>query len=215
MSAVFALPYIRASRLALFGGILVGLMTPTTLRAQVPTASFLTPASANAGDPGLTLSVVGGGFAAGSVVFWSSQALTTTLVSANQLSAVVPAQLLTSAGQFSISVVNPNGARSLSLPFTVNGAPVSITTTTLPAGQARVSYSQTLAAVGGTPPYTWSAVDSLPAGLALSTSGQLTGAAASAGNFSFTVRVSDAAQHSAAKPLSVVFATPPLSISTP
>src|SRR5205085_859756 len=33
MSAVFALPYIRASRLALFGGILVGLMTPTTLRA--------------------------------------------------------------------------------------------------------------------------------------------------------------------------------------
>src|SRR3954453_7267087 len=123
-------------------GILLSLTIAPAVRAQVPTASFLTPASANAGDPGLTLSVVGGGFVAGSAVFLANQSLATTLVNPNQLSAAITPQLLTAPGQFSIYVANPNGARSVNLTFIVNAAPVTITTATLPGAQASVSYSQ-------------------------------------------------------------------------
>jgi hypothetical protein len=70
--------------------------------------------------------------------------------------------------------------------------PVTITTTTLADAQEGVPYSSTLAATGGTPPYSWKVVSgSLPAGLALSASGALTGSADAPGSSSFTVQVSD------------------------
>jgi Peptidase A4 family/Putative Ig domain len=72
-------------------------------------------------------------------------------------------------------------------------APLTIATTTLPDAQEGVPYASTLAAAGGTPPYSWKVVGgSLPAGLALSASGALTGTADAPGRSSFTVQVSDA-----------------------
>jgi hypothetical protein len=59
-----------------------------------------------------------------------------------------------------------------------------------------VAYSPvTFAASSGTPPYTWSVTSgsSLPPGLSLSTAGVLSGTPSAAGNFSFTVTVSDSA----------------------
>ena len=75
-------------------------------------------------------------------------------------------------------------------------AGLTITTApTLPSGVAGVSYSQSLAAVGGTTPYTWSiTTGSLPNGLSLNSgTGAITGTPSSNGNFNFTVQVSDAA----------------------
>jgi len=77
---------------------------------------------------------------------------------------------------------------------------LSITTSPpLPNGTVGVPYSQTLAASGGTPPYSWSATG-LPAGLALSSStGALTGTPTAAGIFNFTATVTDSVKSTASK----------------
>ncbi len=67
-----------------------------------------------------------------------------------------------------------------------------ISTQSLSAGTTTVPYSATLAATGGTPPYSWSiATGSLPTGLSLSTSGVISGTPTVAGTFSFSVKVTD------------------------
>jgi hypothetical protein len=76
--------------------------------------------------------------------------------------------------------------------------PLSITTTSLPAGEVystahKVKYSATLTASSGNPPYSWEVVaGSLPNGLKLSKSkGTISGKATFVGNFTFTVKVLD------------------------
>jgi SAM-dependent methyltransferase len=59
-----------------------------------------------------------------------------------------------------------------------------------PRGLGAVSYSMVLTAVGGTPPYTWSAVG-LPPGLALSPQGKLSGTIDATGQFTPLVTVRD------------------------
>jgi uncharacterized protein (TIGR03437 family) len=72
-------------------------------------------------------------------------------------------------------------------------APVAISTAaTLPPAIEGLAYSQTLAATGGTPPYVWTVTSgSLPAGLALSSNGVISGIPSSAGAFQFTVQATD------------------------
>jgi hypothetical protein len=84
---------------------------------------------------------------------------------------------------------------------------VCITTTTLPSGTEHVPYSATLAAVGGTPPYTWSVVSgSLPPGLSLSTSGAITGTPTAAGNYTFSVKVIDSVGGTATETFTITVA---------
>ena len=62
----------------------------------------------------------------------------------------------------------------------------------LPAGAPQLAYSTTLAATGGTGPYSWSVTKgSLPAGLTISSLGVISGTPTQAGNSAFTVRVKD------------------------
>ena len=98
--------------------------------------------------------------------------------------------------------------------ITVNSLP-AITTTSLPAGMVGLSYSQTLAESGGTPPFLWSvSVGLLPAGLALNSStGQITGAPTAAGTASFTVQLADANGATTAQAYSLVI-VPALVITT-
>lgn len=69
----------------------------------------------------------------------------------------------------------------------------TITTTTLPNPVLTVAYSRTVAASGGTAPYTWSlASGTLPTGLSLNTgTGAITGTASTASVYAFTLRVTD------------------------
>ena len=69
---------------------------------------------------------------------------------------------------------------------------VAISPTTLPNGTQGSSYTSTLSATGGTEPYHWLvSAGALPAGLALSSHGTLSGTPSLAANYSFTVKVQD------------------------
>ena len=102
---------------------------------------------------------------------------------------------------------------SYTLTLTVK-APLTITTTTLPGAPATNAYSTSLSASGGTPGYTFSlASGPLPPGLTLAPGGTLSGTPSTAGTWSFTAKVTDAAAATATQALSITI-TPALSIST-
>ena len=89
--------------------------------------------------------------------------------------------------------------------------PLTVSTPSLPNGGQSVAYSQTLAASGGTPPYSWSLLSgTLPSGLTLSASGQVSGVPNAAGTSNFVVQVTDAsvAAQSATQALSITIVGP-------
>ena len=99
-------------------------------------------------------------------------------------------------------------SRALSITIAAATSPVSITNTSLVNGQTGVAYSQTIAATGGTAPYTFgiTASSSLPAGLTLnSTSGAVFGTPTATGTTVITFTVTDSAgtPNTAAKTLSI------------
>lgn len=74
----------------------------------------------------------------------------------------------------------------------VNGAPLNIISIQPPEATVGVPYSFQYQTEGGLPAYTYSIISgSLPAGLALSPSGLLSGTPTSIGKFDFTIQVVD------------------------
>lgn len=88
----------------------------------------------------------------------------------------------------------------------VINAPLTITTTSLPAGQQNVAYSAQLAASGGLPPYTWSlgTNSQLPAGLSLSTGGLISGTPTTVSDTTPEFVVTDSAKNTASASLRLV-----------
>lgn len=82
-----------------------------------------------------------------------------------------------------------------SVTVVINAAPtIVVSPTTLPGGATVGSaYGTTIAASGGTAPYTFAiSAGSLPAGMTLSSSGTLSGTPTAGGTFNFTIRATDA-----------------------
>ena len=102
----------------------------------LPTIISLAPTSSTAGDPGLTLTVMGTGFINGSTIQWNGANRTTTYVSATQLTAAILASDLATAGTATVTVFTPapGGGTSNALTFTITVAnnPVPTTTTISP-----------------------------------------------------------------------------------
>jgi hypothetical protein len=94
---------------------------------------------------------------------------------------------------FNVQATDSAGCKgSQAYSITVTCPAIAIDQTSLPDGDAGVPYGQTLTASGGTAPYTFTLFSgSLPTGLGLSTSGDITGTP-SDGTYNFTVQVSDA-----------------------
>jgi hypothetical protein len=118
----------------------------------------------------------------------------------------------------------PNTAPSPSptpLPSPAPAAPgvatLQIATNALPVGAVQSSYSATLAATGGVPPYSWStAGGALPTGLALNpATGIIAGTPTWAGSFSFAAKVQDSKADSNSTGFSINVSTAPApSLST-
>jgi len=82
--------------------------------------------------------------------------------------------------------------------------PLVIQTISLPDTTAERPYTQTLQAIGGVPPYTWSiASGSLGTGLNLTASGVISGTPTSPGTSVFVVRVTDSAAQSVTRTLAI------------
>jgi large repetitive protein len=83
-------------------------------------------------------------------------------------------------------------------------APLAVAAITLPAATQGRAYAAQLVATGGDGVYAWAIEGGgLPAGVALTTDGALTGTPADGGEFAFTVRVSDGANRIATRSLSL------------
>jgi hypothetical protein len=122
--------------------------------------------------------------------------------------------LIASLGYFAgcSSSTSPTGTNPPSI--------LSITTTSLPAGTVGAAYNGSIAASGGTAPYTYSA-SGLPGGLSISNStGIITGTPTQGGTASATIKVTDSSQpssQSATANLSIAIGSaspPPLAITT-
>ena len=143
------------------------------------------------------LNITGTGFVKGATVqFNGTTLLSTTFISTTQLIATVTASI--NPGAYAVSVINTGQSVSNAVTLTVNpkaNTTVSVSTPSpLPSGIVGVPYSLTLAATGGTAPYTWSILfGSLPAGLRISSSGVIAGTPLTAGTQTFTVILSDSA----------------------
>ena len=109
-----------------------------------------------------------------------------------------------------------SATRGYTLEVTTVAPPLTISTTALPLALKGNAYSATLAISGGTPPYQARLkAGSLPAGLALSSTGSLAGTPTVVGDASFTVEVSDLSHPAAStsQPLQLTVVAPLVSLT--
>ena len=183
-----------------------------TIRVNAPPALNITTASLLTGTIGTpysqTLQATGGVPAYTWNVTAGSLPAGLTLSSAGVISGT-PTGTSASTSNFSVTVTDSqtptNATKSANLSITVVEPALSVTTTSLAGGSTGNAYSQTLQAIGGTPPYTWSiSAGALSAALSLNAStGVISGTPTTMGTSTFTVKVTDSAAGTATAALSI------------
>lgn len=128
----------------------------------------------------------------------SSGALPTGLILNAATGAITGTPTTAATFNFTITATDAGGC-SGSRPYTMTIAPpgcavITLNPGTLPPGVVGTPYSQSVAATGGTAPYTFAVVSgALPTGLSLNTAtGLISGVPLQPGLFSFTIRATDA-----------------------
>jgi hypothetical protein len=105
--------------------------TTPPVAGTMPTITALAPSSMTAGSSSFVLTVNGTNFNSNAVINFNSVAQSTTFVSANQLTANIPAASVATAGSATVTVTNPgtgggiygggtSAETSNSMTFTIN-----------------------------------------------------------------------------------------------
>jgi hypothetical protein len=182
----------------------------TSLKAGQVGAPYSATLAASGGTPPYRWSVTSGALPPGLTLAAATGVISGTPTTAENAEAV------------SIQVTDsgtPRQSSSQSLSVTVNAATLRFTTTSLPSGQVGTSYSTTLAASGGTPPYQWSVSSgALPPGLTLAAAtGVISGTPTTAENAeAVSIQVSDSGtpRQSSAQSLSLTISPATLRVTT-
>ena len=177
-------------------------VTTSSLPTAVVGTAYSQTLAANGGTGGYTWSTTAGSLPAG--------------LTLSPAGAITGTPTTTGTANFTVQVKDSSGTTATqALTIAVAPPPLNVTTSSLSAAVVGTAYSQSLAATGGTPGYTWSTTaGSLPAGLTLSTGGIITGTPTTAGTANFTVQVKDSSGTTATQPLTIAVAPPPLNISS-
>ncbi len=184
-------------------------ITTSSLPAGQVGVAYSATLAATGGNTPYTWSLTSGTLPAGLTLNAPTGAITGTPTAAVTASALTFA--VTDSG-------SPAQTKSVNLAITVS-APLAIATSSLPNGQDGLSYTETLAATGGTPPYIWSLTSgSLPTGLSLNPStGAITGTPTGTANASsLTFGVSDSSAPTQTKSVTLaltVYSTNGISVS--
>ncbi len=160
-----------------------------TLQATGGTAPYTWSVASGSLPVGLTLST--SGTISGTATSSGAFSFSVTVKDAESTPQAVTSALSLAVVAVSTTSTSAPTPTSTSTPVSVQA--LQLTSSTLTNGTVGIAYSARLSASGGTAPYNWSvASGSLPAGLALSPSGTISGTATSSGSFSFSVTVKDA-----------------------
>jgi hypothetical protein len=169
----------------------------------VASVAYSSAMTAVRGTPPYTFSIIAGALPPGLALNQSTGGIAgipTLAGTFNFTGRVTDSSGATASGAFSIVVAQP---------------PLSIISGSLPAGRVGESYSTSIGAAGGNPPYSFSLLSgSLPPGISLAPDGRLQGTPSQTGTFSFAVQVRDSGQGSSSGSFSIQILPPALSILT-
>jgi hypothetical protein len=115
-----------------------------------PVLSTISPTTAVAGSGQLTLAVTGSNFVPASTVNWNGQALATTYVDTNDLTAVIPASDLATGGTFPVTVNSPDNPGGTSAPMNFTVSQVTVTVSPASVAVPTGATQQFTATVAGT-----------------------------------------------------------------
>jgi outer membrane autotransporter protein len=148
------------------------------------------------------------------VAFTSTSTSVCTVTTSGVLTTVAPGTCTIRADQAGNTMFLPATPVTQSFAIVVPGGAVSLSTPSpLPTGTGGVAYSLTFVSAGGAAPYTYTESGALPVGMSLSPSGTLSGTPTSAGTYSFTVTVTDAATQTAQKTYQLTINAPNISLT--
>ena len=162
-----------------------------TISPQLSIATTSLPTGPAGSSYSVTVMATGGT----SPYVWSATGLPTGFAINSSTGVISGNPTATSSSTVNITVTDATSpthqTASKSLTLTITAA-LSITTSTLPAGQVNAAYSTTVAAAGGTAPYTWSATG-LPTGFAINAStGEISGNPTTSSSSTVNVTATDA-----------------------
>jgi hypothetical protein len=158
-----AVPVTVAARTTATQGLAI---TTTALGAGTPGSTYSQALQAIGGAPGYTWSITSGQLPAG-LTLTPSTGLITGVPRASQSSTFT-----VTVADSSVPVQTQSNVYSIA----IGNVPLAITSSTLSAAISGAAYSQTLAASGGTPSYSWTiSSGNLPAGLTLASNGTISG----------------------------------------
>ena len=125
-------------------------ITTTGNTVTSPSITNLNPTSQVTGGSSFQLTVNGGNFNSASVIRWNGQNKPTTFVSASQLTAQIPASDLQSAGQFPVTVFDPQtGKTSNAVNFSVANCSYSVNAATQTFKNSKASGSISISTTNG------------------------------------------------------------------